>query len=89
MRAYVVGNENVVLDDDVSRQRDLVREDVVVSDDAVVSNVAADHQEVARPDTRGLVRAVMRGTVNSGRALPGRNTHRDPRTPLSGRKNWP
>jgi len=55
MRPNVVRDKNVVLDDDVSRQRDLVREYVVVADNAVVSNVNADHQKIAGSDAGDLV----------------------------------
>jgi hypothetical protein len=44
--------KHVVLDDDMSRQRDFVGEDVVVADHAVVRHVTADHEKVARADAR-------------------------------------
>jgi hypothetical protein len=52
VRADIVGKKNVILDRDMSCERDVVREDVVVTDFAVVRDVHADHEEVARTDAR-------------------------------------
>src|SRR5262249_53742763 len=58
MRAHAVRKKNVIFDRDMSGQRHLIGKDVVVTDDAVVRDVDADHEEVARADTRRLAGAV-------------------------------
>ena len=58
MRAHVVGNKNVVLDDDVTREGDFICEYVVITNVAIMRHVGSDHQEVARSDTRRLIFAV-------------------------------
>ena len=50
VRPYVVGNKHVILNRNVSRQRDFIRKDIVVADRAVVRHVTADHYEIARAD---------------------------------------
>ena len=44
----------MILDDDMSRERDFIREDVVAADLAVVRHMAADHEKIARADPRRL-----------------------------------
>ena len=54
MRTDVVRNKHVVLDHDMSRERDFIREDVIATDLAVVRDVTAHHEKVARADARRL-----------------------------------
>ena len=50
MCANIVGEEDVIFNNDVPCESDLVRKDVVVADLTVVSYVNANHEEVARSD---------------------------------------
>src|ERR1051325_5592834 len=50
MRTDIVGKKNMILDRDVTRERNFVREDVVVTNNAVVGHVDSDHEKVARAD---------------------------------------
>jgi hypothetical protein len=50
MRADVVGKEDMILDGDVSGERDFVGEDIIVADNAVVRDVHPHHKEIARTD---------------------------------------
>jgi len=58
MRAHTVGKKNVILNRDVSRERNFVSKNIIVADHAVVSDVHAYHEEVARADARRLARTI-------------------------------
>ena len=44
----------MILNDDMSSERNFIREDVVAADLAVVRHMAADHEKIARADPRRL-----------------------------------
>src|SRR5687768_15966739 len=54
MRTDVIRNKDIILNHDMTGERDFIREDVVASDHAVVRHVATDHEKVARSDARRL-----------------------------------
>src|ERR1700752_400793 len=58
MPAHAVGKKNVILDRDVSRERNFVRKNIIVADHAVVRDVYSHHEEDARTNTRRLAGAI-------------------------------
>ena len=58
MRAYTVGKKNVILDRDVSRERNFIRKNIIVADHTVVRDVYAHHEEVTRTNPRRLARTI-------------------------------
>src|SRR6185369_1600522 len=58
MGAHAVGKKDVVLDRDVTRERNFVCKNIIVADHAVVRDVYPNHEEVARTDPRRLPRAI-------------------------------
>src|SRR6185369_2497025 len=58
MRAHSVGKKNVILNRDVSGERNFVRKNIIVANHAVMRDVHANHEKVAGTDPRRLSRAI-------------------------------